>query len=524
MVIHKNKLFIELFNKFLEIHKDVVAIIVSDQEGLMIAGEKRKDIDIELVSVLTSVIDPVLKRMRDEFEFSSNFGTSSFDTEDHRLLFISVDEERILSMVLESFASSEKMAPYGLFLAEKTAQILTADEGDIIQISIPNFEYEAKNVERLKNQLYQMNLGLGGEYRFKFVIVGDHEVGKTSIIRRFVERKFTEDYRATIGLNVLSHEFEFFGNNIGVTLYDIGAQKFFRRFRKVYYSGAQAAFLVFDLTNRNSFDNIVNWYEELKLFTPTEDIPIVIVGNKTDLTEERKILYQEGAKLANNISKREKIKLSYIETSALNGSNVEDAYNLISYHYVMKSKEIEEERRGDILFNIISSILKKKIVFTISFITESLQWSPGLQIITNIIKLGEKSLVRDYDDEEVYQYTNGLILKQHQYSAVEDISSSDGIFCIFDTRTIGKIDPKWKEIIVKLINNSKDKGVILIGIRASESSNWSEIIQQLNVDVYLDKKTVDLLFFRIGTDFRLDIFDQLKVMLSAIDNKYQEMI
>ncbi|MFX0002112.1 MAG: GTP-binding protein [Candidatus Hermodarchaeota archaeon] len=519
MPLQKNKLFKELFNKFLESNREVVASIISDSEGLIIAGEKRKDIDMELVSVLTSIINPILSRMRNEFDFQK-FGNASFDTEDHRLLFISVDEERILSIVLESYASLERMSPYGLFLAEKAAQILTAEEGDLIQVSIPNFEYEAGNIERLKNQLYQMKLGIGGEYRFKFVVIGDHEVGKTSIIRRFVEKRYTNDYRATIGLNVLSHEFEFFGNKIGVTLYDIGAQKFFRRFRKIYYLGTQATFIVFDLTNRKSFENVKSWYEELKLFTPGENIPIVIVGNKTDLTEERKVFYQEGARLANDLSQSEKVKISYIETSALTGSNVEDAFNLISYHYVMKSKEIEEERRGDILLEIIKSILKKKIVFTLSLITDNLQWSPGLQIITNISKLGAKSLIRDYDDEEVYQFTNGLILKQHLYTAIDDISSSDGIFCIFDARAKETIDPMWKQIIIKIIENSKDNGVILIGIRASESSNWSEIIEQLNVDEYLEKKLVDLLFFRIGTDFRLDIFDQLKVMLSAIDNKY----
>ncbi len=519
MPLQKNKLFRELLGNFLEMNKEVVAIIISDVEGLIIAGEKRKDIDIELVSVLTTIVNPILNRMRNEFDFQK-FGNASFDTEDYRLLFISIDEERILSVVLDSYASTDKMSPYGLFLAEKAAQIIHAEEGDLIQVSIPNFEYEAKNVERLKNQLYQMQLGLGGEYRFKFVVLGDHEVGKTSIIRRFVERRYTTDYRATIGLNVLSHEFEFFGNQIGVTLYDIGAQKFFHRFRKVYYSGAQATFIVFDLTNRESFGNIQSWYDELKLFTPGEDIPIVIVGNKTDLVEDRKVFYQEGAKLANNLSKREKIKISYIETSALNGSNVEDAFNLISYHYVMKSKEIEETRRGDILFDVIDSILKKKIVLTVSLITNNVQWSPGLQIITNIQKLGTKSLIRDYDDEEVYQYTNGLILKQHEYSAIDDISSSDGIFCIFDARSEVTVDPKWKELIIKIIENAKENGVILIGIRASESINWSEIIEQLNVDDYLEKKVVDLLFFRIGTDFRLDIFDQLKVMFSAIDNKY----
>ena len=509
-----------MFNKFLEINIEVEAVIVSDQEGLVIAGEKRRDIDLELVSVLTSIINPVLERMRNEFAFKK-FGTASFDTEDHRLLFISVDEERILSLVLESLASVENISPYGLFLAEKTAQILTAGEDDVIQISVPNFEYESENVQRLKNQLYQMDLGRQAEYRFKFVILGDHEVGKTSIIRRFVENTFSEDYRATIGLNILFHTFEFFGNEIGVTLYDLGAQKFFKRFRKTYYSGAQAAFLVFDLTNRESLDNIENWYKELREFVPDEDVPIVIVGNKSDLTEDKQVFYQQGVKLANKLSENEKIKLSYIETSALTGENVEDAFNLISYHYVMKSKEIEDERRSGILLERIESILKKKIVLTLSFITENTMWSPGLQIMTDIKKLGKSSLIRDYEDEQVFQYANGLILKQHKYSAIDDLSSSDGAFCIFDSRDREHVDPHWKEIIIKVIDNLKENGVLLIGIRASESSNWSKIIENLNVDDLLNEKVVDLFFFRIGSDFRLDIFEQLKSMLSDIDDKYK---
>ncbi|MFW9867590.1 MAG: GTP-binding protein [Candidatus Thorarchaeota archaeon] len=517
MVIRKNKLFVELFSKFLEVNREVEAIIISDVEGLIIAGEKRKDIDMELVSVLTSIINPVLERMRNEFAFKK-FGTASFDTEDHRLLFISVDEERILSLVLDSLASVEKMSPYGLFLAEKTAQIINAEENDQIQISVPNFEYESENVQRLKNQLYQMDIGTRGEYRFKFVILGDHEVGKTSIIRRFVENTFSESYRATIGLNVLSHTFDFFGNEIGVTLYDLGAQKFFRRFRKVYYLGAQAAFIVFDLAQRESFANVSSWYQELKEFTSNEEIPIVIVGNKSDLIEERQVFHQEGVKLANKLSENEKIKLSYIETSAKTGANVEDAFNLISYHYVMRSKEIEDERRSDVLFDKISSILKKKIVLTISFITGNSMWSPGLQIMTEIKKLGERSFVRDYEDEQVFQYSNGLIIKQHLYTAVDDLSSSDGVFCFFDDQN--KDYTMWKEIIVKIIKNVKEKGVILIGIKASESSNWSEILEHLNVNDELNKKDVDLFFFRIGADYRLDVFEQMKSMLSNVEDKY----
>jgi len=519
LVLQKNKIFRELFSKFLEINQTVEAVIVSDSEGLIIAGDKRVDVDIELVSVLTSIVNPVLERMRHEFSFKQ-FGNASFDTEDHRLLFISIDEERILSLILNSMASIEKLSPYGLFLAEKTAQILAADEGDTIQITVPNFEYEAENVQRMKNQLYQMDLGIRGDYRFKFVILGDHEVGKTSIIRRFVENVFTEDYRATIGLNVLTHTFEFFGNEVGVTLFDLGAQKYFRRFRKVYYTGAQAAFIVFDLTLRESFDNIINWYTELKEFISDEEIPIVLVGNKSDLKDNRQVYYQEGVKLVNTLSEKESIQLSYIETSALTGENIEDAFNLISYHYVMKSKEIEDERRGNLLYGIISSILKKKIVLTISFITEESIWSPGLQIFSKIKNLGARSLVREYDDEQVYQYSNGLIIKQHFYSAADDISTSDGVFCIFDARNKGHVDPHWKEIIINIIDNAKENGVVLIGIRSLESSSWSQVLEEINVDDHLKEKNLNLFFFRISPDFRLDIFDQLKSMLSDIDEKY----
>ncbi|GAF75853.1 unnamed protein product, partial [marine sediment metagenome] len=69
MVLRKNEIFIELFNKFLEVNEEVEAVIVSDSEGLIIAGEKRKNVDIELVSVLTSIVNPVLERMRNEFSF-----------------------------------------------------------------------------------------------------------------------------------------------------------------------------------------------------------------------------------------------------------------------------------------------------------------------------------------------------------------------------------------------------------------------------------------------------------------------
>ncbi|MFX0011641.1 MAG: GTP-binding protein, partial [Candidatus Hermodarchaeota archaeon] len=349
----KKQLFESIFNNFLNQNSEVEAIIVSDQDGLIIAGEKRMDIDLEIVSFLTAVVNPIIERVRDEFSFKK-FGTASIDTDEHRLLFVLINEATTLSLVIQSLGSIDDIAPYAYFLAEKTAQILESNEQSIQSISIPDFKFAVELVEsdRIKNQIYQSKVQQGGLYRFKFIVIGDHEVGKTSIIRMFVEGNFLEVYRATIGLNVLSHEFIAFGNKINIMLWDIGAQKYFKRYRKTYYNGAQAAFIVFDLTNRKSFENINYWNNELQEFMENKDIPIIIVGNKTDLVEQRQVSYEEGIQLAKDLSMLTSFsdstsmsdysdlsgiedsshtKISYIETSARTGERIQDAFNLISY-------------------------------------------------------------------------------------------------------------------------------------------------------------------------------------------------
>ncbi|MCK4370787.1 MAG: GTP-binding protein [Candidatus Lokiarchaeota archaeon] len=525
MSINRQKLFTELFSQFLEVNQDIEAVIVSDQQGLVIAGEKRSDVDIEIVSVLTSIINPIVERIRDEFMFQK-FGTASFDTDIYRLLFISLDENRTLSVVLNSLASVDKASPYAYLLAEKSSQILNAEEGDSIQLTIPNFEYETDEKahhDRVKNQIYQMRLDEGGVYRFKFVIIGDHEVGKTSLVRRFVESKFSLDYRATIGLNILSHSIEFFGNRIVYSLWDVGAQQYFKRFRQTYYLGAQAAFIVFDLTNRETFENIKEWYGELENFIGGRDIPLIIIGNKIDLEDQRVIDYQDGVNLVNELSQKPNIKISYIETSALSGENVEDAFTLIAYHYISKSKEDEEEIVKKDLIEELNSVLKERKVIgeefdsllTITVISENEFWSPGLQILTELNDLNECEKVKEEREEKVYKFSNGVTLKNYLYHNFE-VEGSDGVFCIFDARDKEHIDPKWKDVVIKIINDIEKNKVVLIGLRVSEKIDWSAIMEEFDVNELLEQKMVSLLFFKLGLEYRLEIYDQLKVMLNTI--------
>jgi small GTP-binding protein len=510
-MLNRNKLFSQLFGTFLERFTNVEALIVSDFEGLIIAGEKREEVNLELVSVLTTMVNPILSRIRTEYSFHT-FGTSSFDTDEYRLLFISIDKERILSLILKSMSSVDKISPYAYFLAEKVAQILNANEDDSIQLTIPDFEEQEERHKKLKDQIYQIQGDTDkGSYTFKFIIVGDHEVGKTSLIRQFVEKKFARDYRATIGLNVLSHSFKFQGNEITLSLWDVGAQTFFKRFRKIYYTGAEAAFILYDLTNRESFENVKVWYQELLDFTEKRDLPVVLVANKLDLPD-RKVSREEGLELSNSLSSE---GVSYIETSALNGVNVEDAFKLIAYHYMLRAKQREKNTVKEGLLTEINSTLKDLIILELSFITESMSWSPGFQAITEIEELGSYSIIKDNPTERLYAYKNGLILNNFTFENY-NLANTDGTFLIFDVREKNHIDPSWKGILLDIVRKMRKKKVVIIGMRISDNTNWSTLMEEFNIEENLEEKLISVLFVKIGSDFREKIYDDIKVMLNAI--------
>ena len=510
MLGNKQKLFNDILNNFLERFSEIDAIIISDLEGFVIAGEKRKDIDsnIEIISVLTTLINPVLERIRNEFSFKK-FGTASFDTDEHRLLFITIDEERILSLIFNSMASVEKVAPYTYFLAEKTAQILNMQGDELVQLDIPDFDSEAERHEKLKESICQSELDECANYAFKFIIVGSHEVGKTSLIRQFVEKKFSHDYRATIGLNIFAHNFNIQGNEIHVQLWDIGAQQYFKRFRKIYYSGAEAAFIVFDITNRESFNKIKGWHGEINQLIDEKNIPIVIVGNKVDLSEQRVISTVEGEELAKLLSE------TYIETSALSGENVIDAFELIAYHYIIKSKKKEKDVIREDLVKAILSTLKELVILELTFISENMSWDPGFQTVIHLEDLGEYSKLKDSNEEKLYPYKNGLILNSFTYDDF-NLSNSDGVFCMFDAREREHIDPKWKDILINIIKKVRRKRAVIVGIRVSDDKNWSQLMEEFLIDRDLEEKVVSVLFLKIGPDYRETIYEHLKLMLDVI--------
>lgn len=161
------------------------------------------------------------------------------------------------------------------------------------------------------------------EYKKKVVLLGSYAVGKTAIVYNFVEGKFVNDYRATIGVNLMTKRIELENNTrITYTIWDIAGQLAFRPVWKNFYNKASAALLLFDVTRELTYDEVSGWYENLINYVP-EKIPCILIANKIDLADQRVISTEKGLELADSLG------TDYMETSAKTGENVVDAFKKI---------------------------------------------------------------------------------------------------------------------------------------------------------------------------------------------------
>jgi len=495
------------------IYTDIEAIVITNPEAKILYVERRREDFIKTIEALSDYLKPRLETIHRKKSAFVKYGIATMDSSKYRHMFIRINSETILYMVLNQLAAIDEVEPYALFLAEKISLVINIKEDSVLlQTTMPSFQYESGIFEKYKAM---MGLEAGGIYRFKFCIIGDNAVGKTSSIRRFVENKFDTDYKSTIGLNIVTHSFPLLDNEINAVLWDLGGQQYYHKFRRNYYNGTQAAFILFDLTRYESFENARDyWYPELKEFAP-QGIPIVLIGNKSDLKNKRKVKYEEGEKLADELSEKENSLVSYIETSAANGENVEEAFGMVTYQYIMKTKEEESSYLQEELLELINSILDKKPNFELSFFSESLLWSPAVKILTSMKGLGEFELTVDNDDEQVYSFKNGLRIKNNDLN-YRDVTTSEGICCIFDAIGAQHIEPYWRDLIVNIIQAIDENIELLVGIRVVDEEHYGIMLEEFNLDAELEKKMVNISFFKLGDEFQLDIYDHLKNLLNSI--------
>ena len=167
-------------------------------------------------------------------------------------------------------------------------------------------------------------------FKWKIIVIGDPSVGKTSLMLSYTQKKFRELYVPTVGVQVSRKIVEIDNIICSLNTWDIAGQQKFSNVRRLFYEGADAVVIVFDITEKQSFVNASNWYKD---YLSLNDREIgVLLGNKVDLEEQRVILGDWGRILSN------KMGFQYFETSAKTGKNIESVFLYLAKILLQKNE------------------------------------------------------------------------------------------------------------------------------------------------------------------------------------------
>lgn len=165
--------------------------------------------------------------------------------------------------------------------------------------------------------------GGGPAQKYKIVFLGDQYVGKTSLINRFMNDAFVQDYTATVGIDFLSKVMHLEDKTVKLQLWDTAGQERFKSLIPSYIKDSAVAVIVFDITNKVTFTNVSAWIQEVRQIRGNEAL-ILVVGNKNDLADKRQVTEAEGKKLSDEHNSM------YFEASAKTGDNVKTIFEKLA--------------------------------------------------------------------------------------------------------------------------------------------------------------------------------------------------
>ncbi len=300
-----------------------IAVAICDRDGFIIASNSKEKTGQESDSVMGAIsafLDIYIDRIKNEFQTQSNFFNIT-SMQEKKFAYCSMGSHSILTTIADPTTSDLQLRIYSEYIAGKVELVL---EGfDNVSTEIPEIIRVLSN--RREGKLPK------GQFTSKLILTGDFQVGKTSLIKRFVENLFSESYISTIGVEISKKTVVIDEDTkINFVLWDIGGQiSSMAPYRHRFYEGASAAFIVIDRTRLNNLESLNRWHKEI-LDAVSRNIPVVIVGNKSDLQDELVITEEEIKIVAKELG------FHYILTSALTGENVNEAFLYIAYRFIEK--------------------------------------------------------------------------------------------------------------------------------------------------------------------------------------------
>jgi len=178
------------------------------------------------------------------------------------------------------------------------------------------------------------------DYLIKLLLIGDSGVGKSCLLLRFSEDSFTPSVITTIGIDFKIRTSELDGKRIKLQIWDTAGQERFRTITTAYYRGAMGILLVYDVTDERSFNNIRNWIHNIEQHA-SEGVNKILIGNKCDILEQKKIDKEQGQALADEYG------IKFLETSAKSNIGVEEAFFTLARDIKKRLIDNAEEKKQD---------------------------------------------------------------------------------------------------------------------------------------------------------------------------------
>ena len=161
------------------------------------------------------------------------------------------------------------------------------------------------------------------DYLFKLLLIGNSSVGKSSLLVRFVDDVWEENFVPTIGVDFKLKTLDVNGKKVKLQIWDTAGQERFKNITASYYRGGNGVLVVYDITDRDSFTNLTSWLIEIEK-NANKNVFKLLIGNKNDLESERKVTFNEGKEFADSNG------MKFIETSAKTADKVYEAFELLT--------------------------------------------------------------------------------------------------------------------------------------------------------------------------------------------------